>query len=133
MIVDPSSSMVLSVGTLSNQFSIERKTTISSSIELPLHRLTKSNNRCVVCGEYFTNNEHPTFQIGSYIKTRALIEHDILIMTPARCCVKHISNDYFTVSALQLIQSKEKMCETSLEELKSQCLRKPDEIGYRRW
>jgi hypothetical protein len=117
MIVDPPSSAVPIVTTLSNQLSIERQANITNSISLPLYRLKKSNNRCVVCGDYFSNIKHSSLQIESCIRTRALIEHDILIMQPARCCIKHISHHYFTTAALQRIQSNEKMCEANLEEL----------------
>ena len=38
-------------------------------------------------------------------------------MAPSRYCNKHISNGYFTTTALQVIERKEKTCEAGLEEL----------------
>ena len=63
------------------------------------------------------NSESSVLQIENDIRARAFVEHSILIMVPSRCCNKHVSSGYFTTTALQIIERKEKTCEASLEEL----------------
>ncbi|CAF3390049.1 unnamed protein product [Rotaria sp. Silwood2] len=117
MIVDQPTTAMTIVTSSSNQLPTQFLGSTTRSILLPFYRLTKSNNRCTICGDYFANSEYSSLQIESYIRIRALIEHSILVMTPARCCTKHISNGYFTAAALQIIQKQEKTCEASSEEL----------------
>ena len=117
MIVDQPITAMTIVTSSSNQLPTHFLKSTTCSVLLPFYRLTKSNNRCTVCGDYFANSEYSSLQIESYIRIRALIEHGILAMTPARCCTKHISNGYFTPAALQIIPKQEKACEASSEEL----------------
>ena len=117
MIVDQPITAMTIVTSSSNQLQIHFLASTTRNVLLLFYRLPKSNNRCTVCGEYFANSEYPSLQIESYIKIRALLEHSIFVMTPARCCRKHISNGYFTAAALQIIQKQEKTCEASSEEL----------------
>ncbi|CAF5048487.1 unnamed protein product, partial [Rotaria sp. Silwood1] len=117
MIVDQPTTAMTIVTSPSNQLPTQFLGSTTRSILLPFYRLKKSNNRCTVCGDYFANSEYSSLQIESCIRIRALIEHNILVMTPARCCTKHISNGYFTAAALQIIQKQEKTCEASSEEL----------------
>ena len=108
MIVDQPITAMTIVTSSSNQLPTHFLKSTTHSVLLPFYRLTKSNNRCTVCGDYFANSEYSSLQIESYIRIRALIEHGILAMTPARCCTKHISNGYFTPAALQIIQKSRK-------------------------
>ena len=117
MIADPPTSSMAVLTPASNQPSIQVQGSTIPSIVLPFYRLTKSNNRCAVCGDYFLNSDSSVLQIENDIRVRAFIEHSILIMAPLRCCNKHVSNGYFTTTALQVIERKEKTCEASLEEL----------------
>ena len=117
MIVDQPITAMTIVTSSSNQLPTHFLESTTRSVLLPFYRLTKSNNRCTVCGEYFANSDYSSLQIESYIRILALIEHGILAMTPARCYTKHISNGYFTPAALEIIQKQEKTCEASSEEL----------------
>ena len=117
MIVDQPITLTKIVTSSSNRLQIHFLVSTTHSIFLPFYRLTKSNNRCTVCGNYFANSEYPSLQIESYIRIRALIEHSIFIMTPTQCCRKHISTGYFTTAALQIIQKQEKICKANSEEL----------------
>ena len=117
MIADQPITAMMIVTASSNQLPTHFLGSTMRSILLPFYRLPKSNNRCTVCGEYFANSEYPSLQIKSYIKIRAPLERSIFVMTPARCCRKHISNGYFTAAALQIIQKQEKICKANSEEL----------------
>ena len=117
MIVDPPTSSMIVLTSASNQPPIQAQASTIPSIALPFYRLTKSNNRCAMWGDYFSNSDSSVLQIENDIRVRAFIEHSILIMAPSRYCNKHISNGYFTTTALQVIEKKEKTCEASLEEL----------------
>ena len=117
MIADPPTSSMAVLTPASNQPPIQVQGSTIPSIVLPFYRLTKSNNRCAVCGDYFLNSDSSVLQIENDIRVRAFIEHSTLIIAPSRCCNKHISNGYFTTTALQVIERKEKTCEASLEEL----------------
>ena len=117
MIVDPPTSSMAVLTLASNQPPIQVQASTIPSIVLPFYRLTKSNNRCAVCSDYFSNSNSSVLQIKNDLRVRAFVEHSILIMTPSRCCNKHVSNGYFTTAALRAIERKEKACEASLEEL----------------
>ena len=117
MNVDPPTNSMAVLIPASNQPPIQVQASTIPSIVLPFYRLTKSNNRCAVCGDYFSNSDSSVLQIEGDIRVRAFIEHSILIMASSRCCNKHVSNGYFTTTTLQVIERKEKTCEASLEEL----------------
>ena len=116
-IVDQPITVMTIVTSSSNRLLTHFLGSTTRSILLPFYRLTKLNNRCTVCGDYFADREYSSLQIERYIGIRALIEQRILVMTSARCCTKHISNGYFTAAALQIIQKQEGTCEASSEEL----------------
>ena len=108
MTVNPPTSSMAVLTPPSNQPPIQVQASTIPSIVLPFYRLTKSNNRCAVCGDYFSNSDSSVLQIENDIRVRAFIEHSILIIAPLRCCNKHVSNGYFTTTALQVIERKEK-------------------------
>ena len=109
MIVDPPTSSMAVLTPASNQLPIQVQGSIIPSIVLPFYRLAKPNNRCAVCGDYFSNSDSSVLQTENDIRTRAyFVEHSILIMVPSRCCNKHVNNGYFTTTALQVIEREEK-------------------------
>ena len=57
MIVDPPTSSMAVLTPASNQPQIQVQGSTIPSIVLPFYRLTKSNNRCAVCGGYFLNSD----------------------------------------------------------------------------
>ena len=117
MIVDPPTSLMPVLTSASKQPPIQVHASTIPSIVLPFYRLTKSNNRRAVCGDYFPSSDFSVLQIDNDIRARAFFEHSILIMTLSRCCNKHVSNGYFTTAALRAIERKENTYEASLEEL----------------
>ena len=80
---------------------------IASHISIPFYRLSASHARCSVCDVDFSPNSSGSVFIND-IRTRAFLEHDILISFGARCCTRHISAGYLNAAALQRIREKEK-------------------------
>ncbi|CAF1585446.1 unnamed protein product [Didymodactylos carnosus] len=116
MIVDPPSSSTTPV-TAAGPSASSTTSSVTSVITLPFHRLTKSHNRCPVCLYYYSDTGSSALQFESYTRVRAFLEHNIVIVSGARCCVRHVDSGYFTTQALQLILHGEKRCDLSLEEL----------------
>ena len=114
IIVHPLTNSMVVLTPASNQLTIQVQTSTIPSIVLPFYRLTKSNSRCAV---YFSNSNSLVSQIEDDIKVQAFIKRSIVIMARSQCCHKRVSNDYFTTTALQVIERKGKTCEASLEEL----------------
>ena len=66
---------------------------IASHVSIPFYRLSVSHARCSVSDADSSSNSLGSV-FSNDIRTRAFLEHDILVSFGTRCCTRHISEGY---------------------------------------